>query len=340
MTTLVTGASGFVGGALVERLLARGETDLRVTVRPGSRRDRLEAAAARHPQAKLEYVQANLVSRAEAVRAVEGVALVYHLAAAMGGAPADMFLNTVVGSKNLLEAVGDRRPMRIVLCSSFAVYGVAGLPRGAVVNEDTPLEPHPEKRDVYSQVKLRQERLFREYQEKHGFELVVVRPGVIYGPGGSPFSSRVGLSLFGLFLHLGGRNLLPLSYVDNCAEAIALAGRAPGAAEQAINVHDDDLPTCKAYLDAYREQVRPLRTVSVPLPALQLLSVAVERYHRWSRGQLPAIFTPYKTATAWRGNRFDNAKLKGLGWRQLVPTDEGMRRTFAQLRGLAGAPGH
>ena len=230
--------------------------------------------------------------------------------------------------------------MRIVLCSSFAVYGVAGLPRGAVVNEDTPLEPHPEKRDVYSQVKLRQERLFREYQEKHGFELVVVRPGVIYGPGGSPFSSRVGLSLFGLFLHLGGRNLLPLSYVDNCAEAIALAGRAPGAAEQAINVHDDDMPTCKAYLDAYREQVRPLRTVSVPLPALQLLSVAVERYHRWSRGQLPAIFTPYKTATAWRGNRFDNAKLKGLGWRQLVPTDEGMRRTFAQLRGLAGSPGH
>ena len=331
MRILVTGATGFLGGALIERLLAHGEDDILVTARPGSRRSQIEAAAARYPRARVGYVQANLIARADAARAVESVDVVYHLAASLRGAPADMFLNTVVASKNLLEAIGPRR-VRVVLVSSFSVYGVAGLPRGALVNEQTPLETAPEKRDLYGHVKLRQELLCRELAARNGQDLVVLRPGVIYGPGGSAFSSRVGLNLFGLFLHLGGHNLLPLSYLDNCAEAIAVAGRAPAAAGQVYNLHDDDLPTCKAYLDEYKKQVRPLLSVPVPYPALALLSIAVERYHRWSHGQLPAIFTPYKSATTWGGNRFDNGKIKALGWRQLVPTAEAMRRTFAWLR--------
>ncbi len=332
---LVTGATGFLGGALIERLLGHGEKDLRVTARVGSRRDRIEAALARHPGAKIEYVLANLTSRADAERAIEGVSTIYHLAAAMGGAAADMFLNTVVGSKHLLEAVGAKKPMRIVLISSFSVYGVATLPRGAVVTEETPLEPNPQKRDSYAQVKLRQEQLFREYQQKNGFELVVLRPGVIYGPGGGAFSSRVGLSLFGTFLNLGGRNILPLSYVDNCAEAIVLAGQSQQAVGQVYNVHDDDLPRCNQYLDAYRKEVEPIRNLRVPFVALSLLSTAVERYHRWSKGQLPAVFTPYKSATTWGGNRFDNSKVKSLGWRQLVSTQDGMHRTFEYLRATA-----
>ena len=55
-------------------------------------------------------------------------------------------------------------------------------------------------------------------------------------------------------------------------------------------------------------------------------------YHRRSRGQLPAILTPYKSRALWSGNRFDNRKLESLGWTQRVPTDEGLRRTFAALR--------
>jgi len=68
-----------------------------------------------------------------------------------------------------------------------------------------------------------------------------------------------------------------------------------------------------------------------------MLSVGVERYHRWSKGQLPAIFTPYKSATMWGGNQFDNSKIKTVGWKQLVPTEEGMRRTFEWLRSQLGA---
>jgi nucleoside-diphosphate-sugar epimerase len=336
MTALVTGATGFLGGAFVARLLAHGTSRVRCLVRPGSRTAVLERLAVGHD--RLLLVRGSLASPDVALAALDDADVVYHLAAGTGGAAADLFLNTVVASKNLLEAVLHRQhPARVVLVSSFGVYGTAGLARGALVDEDTPFETNPERRDLYSQAKLRQEKLFREYHQRHGLPLVVLRPGVIYGPGGSPISSRVGLSVPGLFLHLGGRNLLPLTYVDNCAEAIVVAGERGVAHAQAYNVVDDDLPTCVDYLRQYQREVRTLRAVSLPYPASQALSWLCERYHEHSQGQLPAFFTRYRTATTWGGNRFSNAKLKSLGWQPIVPTDEGLRRTFADLRSLAHA---
>ena len=79
-------------------------------------------------------------------------------AASLLGAAADIFLNTVVASKHLLEAIsatGRAPSIKVVLVSSFGVYGVAGLPRGHLVDEATPLEPHPERRDLYSQASTR-----------------------------------------------------------------------------------------------------------------------------------------------------------------------------------------
>lgn len=333
MKVLVTGATGFLGHALVERLLARGETQVRCLVRSGSARSRLEALAARYPDATIELVQGSLATKESAARLLDGVSVVYHLAASLLGAAADIFLNTVVASKHLLEAVAAAgRPIKVVLVSSFGVYGVADLPRGHLVDESTPLEPHPERRDLYSQAKLRQEKLFREYQARHGFPLVVMRPGVIYGPRGSRISARVGLDLMGLFLYLGGDNVLPLTYVDNCAEAIAVAGQSDRANGETYNVVDDDLPTCRQYVTRFRKEVKPLRLVPIPYPLMQAISTAVQRYHAFSKGQLPAIFTPYKTATSWKGNRFENAKLKGLGWRPIVSTEEALQRTFADFK--------
>jgi nucleoside-diphosphate-sugar epimerase len=332
MKALITGSNGFLGSALIERLLAHGVEDIRCFVRSGSDCSRLETLQSQFPEIHLEIFAGSLTSPEGILPALENVDIVYHLAAGMRGSAADLFLSSVVASKHLLEALVQRPAIKVVLVSSFGVYGVADLPRGHVVTEQTPLEQFPEKRDLYSYAKLRQERLFREYQEKHGFPLVILRPGVIYGPSGSALSSRIGLNLFGVFLHLGGRNVIPLSYVINCAEAIVVAGQSPEANGQVYNVHDDDLPTCHSYLRQYRREVRKLRILRLPYAATMFLSKQVERYNIRSKGQLPAIFTPYKTATTWKGNRFDNRKLKMLGWKQIVPTDEGLKRTFAYLR--------
>jgi len=333
MKILLTGSNGFLGSALLRRLLARGARDIRCFVRPGNDTSRIDTLRGEYPEAAVEIFQGNLVSQEDAASCLRGVDMVYHLAATMKGSPAEIFLNTVVASKNLLEAM-DERIRRVVLISSFGVYGVADLPAGSLVDERTPLEPHPEKRDVYSHAKWRQEKLFRDYQQERGFPMVVVRPGVIYGPGGGAMSARVGLNLFGLFLRLGGSNLIPLTYVDNCAEAIAVAGNAEQSAGESYNVHDDDLPTAKNYLKRYRQNVNRLKYVPVPYTVMKWLSAMVERYNRYSKGQLPAIFTPYKTANLWKKHRFSNDKIKSLGWKQIVPTEEGLARTFEYLRGV------
>jgi len=335
---LVTGSNGFLGATLVRRLCERGETDIRCLHRPGSNLRRLVALQAEHPGVQLDHCVGNLTSPEDCARAIDGVDLVYHGAAALTGAAAEMFLNTVVASRNLLEAVRrSPRPPRLVQVSSFGVYGMAGVEEGSMVTEDTPLEPHPERRDLYSQAKLRQEQLFWEYRERHQLPIAVVRPGVVYGPSGPAMSNRVGLRLFGLFLHLGRRNLLPLTYVENCADALIDVARSPRSMGQVYNVVDDDLPTARAYLDAYRREVERLRVISLPLFATLLLSRLVAWYHAHSRGQLPAIFTPYKTNSMWRSFRYDNSRLKLLGWHPRVPTAEGMRRTFEALRAAAAS---
>ena len=332
MKVLVTGAAGFLGRALIERLLVHGYTDIRCNVRRQADISKLDALFSRHLHSRLEYCVGNLRHRDEAARAVENVQLIFHLAAGKKGTAADLFLDSVVSSRNLLDAVADRKPLRIVLVSSFGVYGVASLRRGTQVNEQTVLEPHPEWRDHYSFAKLRQEQLFWEYQRRNGFELVVLRPGVIYGPDGGHFSNRVGLTIGNWQLHFGGSNLLPLSYVDNCAEALVIAGNHQRASGEVYNVHDNDLPTCREYLRAYKRNVTKVRSISVPYFAVQLLASMAEKYNRYSKGQLPAILTPYKAASQWGGNRFDNSKLRSIGWEQLMTTTEGLRRSFAAFR--------
>jgi nucleoside-diphosphate-sugar epimerase len=335
MKILVTGAGGFLGKWIVERLLEHGQTDVRCMLRDTTKGAALEAIAARYPAAKVEMFAANLKNPAEIAAALSGCGMVIHAAAALKGSPAEMFLDSVVASRNLLDAVvalpEGTRP-RVVLISSFGAMGVSELGRGAMVDEKTPMETHPEWRDVYSYTKLRQEQMFWEYRERYGFDLVVLRPGVIYGPGGGHFSNRVGLSLFGVFVHLGGSNLLPLTYVENCAEAIVVAALAPEASGQIYNVVDDDLVTSRQYLGMYKKKVRPVRSVRVPYWLLMWGSKMVEGYSKRSKGQLPAIFTPYKTKAMWGGNKFSNAKLKGIGWRPVMSTREGLERAFAAMR--------
>lgn len=343
MKVLVTGAGGFLGNHVVKRLLANGYTDLRCLLRDASKAERLQALSASFPGAHIEFCYGNLRSKAVCAQAVAGVSHVVHLVAGMKGAAAELFSDSVVASRNLIEALEARTDIpiaqtRIVLVSSFGVYGVATLRRGALVNESTPLEPHPELRDTYSYSKLRQEQLFWEYQKKDGFQLVVMRPGVIYGPGGGAFSNRVGLQIGPVFFHLGGSNLLPLSYVVNCADAIAIATGHPDAPGQIYNVHDDVLPTASSYLRAYKQHVKRIRSLRLPYFATRLMARLLESYHRRSLGQLPGIITRYKAAAAWGGNKFSNAKLHSLGWQPLVSTPDAMAQTFDYLRNKDAKP--
>jgi nucleoside-diphosphate-sugar epimerase len=212
------------------------------------------------------------------------------------------------------------------------VYGLADAPVDRLIDESTELEPHPERRDPYSHAKLRQELLVREHAARAGFELVILRPGTLYGRGGPAFPPRVGLATAGWLLHFGGSNVLPLCHVSNCAEAVVLAGTSSRLAAGAYNVIDDDLPTAAEYVRRYKREVRHIRSIRWPFFATMLVSKWAERWHVSSKGQIPRVLTPYRTATVWRGHRFDNGKLRRAGWTQVVSTREGLTGALDDLR--------
>ena len=331
MTILVTGAGGFLGGRLVESLLRQGQRDLRLHYRRQPDQGALQALQQRFPDARLDPVAANLLHPAQLERLLNGIDLTIHAAAAKLGAAADIFLNTVVGTRNLLDAAAAGRCRRIALVSSFAVFRSANLPTGALLDEHCTPELDGLEKGSYGFAKVQQELLFREYQARHGFEYVILRPGVIYGPGDPSISTRVGLQVGRLFFSLGGRCALPLSYVENCADAIVAAAlRAPSGA--VFSVVDDELPTCEGYLALYQQQVARLRALTVPHWLFALGVRVMAMYHQRSQGQLPAVFTPYILRSMYRNFRYSNEALRLLGWRQSVSTHAGLQTTFAALR--------
>src|SRR5438093_8028394 len=329
---LVTGGTGFLGAALVRKLVELGHYNIRCLVRPGTSADILRPILEGLPPAEVEIFPASFNDRAALKAAFHGVEIVYHPAASKSGSFPSMVANTVVGSENIYRACVEARVSRCVLVSSFGVIGVATLPKGAWVNEKVPMEAHPERRDPYSFSKHRQETLAWEYAKREGLPLVVVRPGVIFGPGGTVMTPRIGMKVFGVFLHLGGRNQIPLTYVENCAEAIALAGTVPGIVGEIFCIVDDDLPVSRYLLKRYDREVTPSPIVRIPYPLLKVLSKCNVWYTNRTKGHLPVVFSPYDLGSIWKGHRFSNKKAKEqLGWRPKVSMSDALKITFASL---------
>ena len=333
---LVTGASGFIGAKVVEILLEYGFTKVRCFVRPSSRLERLESAIQRDPRGRnVELVSGDLLSRTDCARAVEGVSVIYHLAAGFDKSFAGAFMNSALATRNLIEAFLEQGQWtRFVNVSSFAVYSNLGLRRGALLDENSPIEDAPQKRyDAYGFGKLKQEELVREYGETRSLPYVILRPGTVFGPGKKDLTGRIGVDTFGFFIHVGGSNLLPLTFVDNCAEAIVLAGLVPGVDGEVFNVVDDELLTSAQFLKAYRKQVKGFFSLRIPYPVAYWLCSLWEEYSVRSKGQLPPAFNRRRCTAEWKGNRFSNQRLRErLGWKPRVGMAQAMAQFLAQFQ--------
>jgi nucleoside-diphosphate-sugar epimerase len=332
---LVTGSNGFIGAKVVETLLEYGYANLRCFVRPSSRLDRLKEVLGRFPNGKsVELFSGDLLSPDQCRRAADGISIIYHLAAGVDKSFAGAFMNSALTTRNLMDAFLQRgQPKRFVNVSSFAVYSNLKLKSGALLDETCPLEDSPlERYDAYGFGKLKQEELVREYGKTHNLPYVILRPGTVFGPGKRSLSGRVGIDTFGFFIHVGGSNLLPLSFVDNCAEAIVLAGLTPGVEGEIFNVVDDELLTSSQFLRAYKKHVPRFFSVRVPYLLALGLCRLWDKYSKFSKGQLPPAFNRRRCAAEWKGNRFSNAKIRQrLGWKPRVDMDGAMRLFLAQF---------
>src|SRR5438309_986785 len=315
---LVTGATGFIGSRVVESLLDRGFRNLRCFARQSSKGARLEALAGRRQGTRIEVIKGNLLSREDCAAATKDVAVIFHLAAGAGEKSfPDAFMNSVVTTRNLLEAsLRYARLQRFVYIISFTVYTNSQKPRWRLLDESCPVEERPELRgDAYCFAKVKQDEILTEYGKRFGIPYVIVRPGYVYGPGNEGITGRVGVGTFGVFLHLGGSNEVPFTFVDNCADAIALAGLKHGVDGEVFNVVDDDLPSSREFLYLYKKNVRKFASLYLPHFASYGLCYLWEKYSTWSRGQLPLTFTRKRWHAYWKKTRYSNQKLKSrLGW--------------------------
>jgi len=335
---LVTGAKGFIGRSVVRELLHRGFTNIRCFARSPVDNDKLLDVARAFPDATIHIVTGNLLSKADCRRAAQDAALVYHLAAGTGKSFAGCVLDSAVATRNLLDAlVGSTSLRRFVNVGSFSVYSNYSMRRGALLDESCPVErAFAQRCDAYAYGKLKQDDIVATYGADHAIPYCIVRPGIVFGPGrGGSILGRCGVDTFGFFMHVTGRFAIPLTYVDNCAQAIVMSGLALEGNGEVFNVVDDNLPSSTMLLRQVKRHLGPFFSVRVPYRLFLLFCHAWERYATWSENQLPPQFNRRMCAAYHKGNRYSNDKLKRIvGWAPTVSMDEALARYFQYMRSI------
>jgi nucleoside-diphosphate-sugar epimerase len=224
MRVLVTGATGFLGGALARRLLADG-----VRVRMLAR-----SAAAAEPLARegAELVIGDVADATAVRKAMQDVAVVYHFAGRLfvPGVPDDEYRRThVEGTRALLAEACKQGVARFVHCSTTGVLGVTG---DQPADESATFRPT----NAYEATKLEAELLVRGAM-LHGFPAVIVRPGLVYGPGDLHLVGFFRSIQRGQFRPIGRRPVwLHPIYIDDMTEATVRCGADPRATGECFHI--------------------------------------------------------------------------------------------------------
>ena len=191
---LVTGAAGFIGASVIESLLDHGFRKVYCFVRPSSNTANLDAIIQRCGAiARVKVIRGNLLSSEDCCTAAKDVAVIYHLAVGTGDKSfPNAFMNSVVTTRNLLDAcVRHGCLRRFVNISSLTVYTNRQKSRGRILDESCPIEERPELRgEAYCFAKVKQDELVIDYGRKYRIRYVILRPGVVYGPGKDAITGR------------------------------------------------------------------------------------------------------------------------------------------------------
>jgi nucleoside-diphosphate-sugar epimerase len=318
----VTGGSGFIGGRLIERLLAEGWA-----VRALARSER-SAEAVRSRGA--EPVMGDIADADSIREGAHGCSYAFHAAAHVGdwGPRRDFVRGNVLGTHNTLAGTAAAGVRRFVHVGTEAAL-LAGQP---LVNADESLPLRPDSPSPYPSTKALAEQAVRQANRPGEFETVVVRPRFVWGPGDtSVLPSIVDAVKSGQFRWIGGgRHKTATTHVDNVAEGLWL-GATRGAAGAAYFVTDGE-PV------VFREFVTKLLATQgidepqgeLPVPLAKAIASAGEA--AWRALPLPGA-PPINRFTLWVSTlecTIDISRARAeLGYAPVKSRDEGLAELAA-----------
>jgi nucleoside-diphosphate-sugar epimerase len=320
----VTGAGGFAGFALALSLARRGQR-VRGLVHSPARAAALAAAG-------VEAVAGDVRDASLVREALEGVDVVYHLAAVFrrAGVPDSEYHSVHVdATRQLVEASADAGVRRVVHCSTVGVHG--DVNHEEPVAEDAPFNPM----DIYQQTKLEGEWMARETARRTGIPLTVVRPSPIYGPGDRRLVKLIGGIAKRRFWLVGdGSPHFQMVYIDDLVEGFRLAAETPGAAGRTYIISGSEAPTLQELVTEIADvaQVPPPR-LRLPLRPFAAAAALCERLCVPLRIE-PPIYrrrVSFFTSNRW----FDTTRAgKELGYVPRMRLHSGLQRTLSSYRRL------
>lgn len=311
---VITGAGGFVGTALCDAASKAGWDVTAITRKP---------ATAALENTGATCVQLNLNSSGADAALAERLtsqSVLVHLATEMTGDWAAHTASTLPAMKAILDAVRDTGA-HLVHLSSIMVYDFDAIPSGAIVDEDSPLECAPKRRDGYARAKIAQEQMMGKLAPN----ATALRPGAIYGPN-HVMNAHIGISAGPILLRLAAKGQVPLCHLSTCIAAILSA--AETRAQGAVNVVDSDLPDRVRFLNALAQNNWP--QIIVPL-SWRLLAPAAWLFDklRVPAGKLPGLLRWSVLQSRMKPFAYDNARLKGaLGVSSAVPFETRMQEVM------------
>jgi 2-alkyl-3-oxoalkanoate reductase len=331
MTTLVTGAAGFLGSHLTELLVEAGERP-RVLLRPG---EGITAVA----ESDVDIHSGDLGDRAALEAALSGVDRVLHCAACTGpwGPEREYQRTNVRGLETIMRTAVVAGVRRVVHVSSITVHGndVRGW-----ADESTPFREEP---NPYSRSKLAGERLLERMIREEGAPATIVRPGWIYGPRDRASFARIArmMEKGRMTMVGGGENHLPLIYVRDAARGVLLASEALQAEGRAYLLVNDEPVTQLDFLAAVAAELdAPIPTRRVPYRLALQLGAAAEAAARLARTRRPPPVMRYGMQMLGGENRFIVTRAREeLGFEPLVDLAEGVRRSVEWYRRSQEAAG-